>query len=205
MTQEGGLPEPVQRGMEALWKVLDPSENSTGGGTASALAGAMAASLVAMVARLSRGKRAMEPQSFYAPLVEEAQGLSLELMEGAHTDAQAFYEVMEAYHLPKDHPQEREARHNSIQRALEKAAQVPLHNARLCARVLHLRGLLEKRSLPSARSDLQCAGHLALAGLRGCLDNVWVNLPHLESRDLAEDIRKQAQELAQGVQSLIPE
>ncbi|MFI5038230.1 MAG: cyclodeaminase/cyclohydrolase family protein, partial [Solirubrobacterales bacterium] len=37
----------------AYLRVLDPADNSTGGGTASAIAGAMAAALVAMVARLS--------------------------------------------------------------------------------------------------------------------------------------------------------
>ena len=46
----------MEENVQAFLKVLDPTDNSTGGGTASAVAGAMAAALAAMVARLSIGK-----------------------------------------------------------------------------------------------------------------------------------------------------
>ena len=53
----------------AFLKVLDPNDNSTGGGTASAVAGAMAAALVAMVARLSIGKKNMAADSKLKPSI----------------------------------------------------------------------------------------------------------------------------------------
>jgi len=40
----------MESNIEALERVFDPSDNSTGGGTASCVAGAMAAGLIGMVA-----------------------------------------------------------------------------------------------------------------------------------------------------------
>jgi len=46
---------------------------------------------------------------------------------------------------------------------------------------------LTGRSNANAASDLECAGHLARAGLLGCLANVEINLPLL--KDELEVIR----------------
>ena len=51
--------------VESFLRVLDPADNSTGGGTAAAVAGAMAAALVGMVARLSIGKKRADTESFF--------------------------------------------------------------------------------------------------------------------------------------------
>lgn len=55
----------MDENIQAFLKVLDPADNSTGGGTASAIVGAMAAALAGMVARLSIGKDGMELDEFY--------------------------------------------------------------------------------------------------------------------------------------------
>jgi formiminotetrahydrofolate cyclodeaminase len=91
----------MNENIEAFLRVLDPVDNSTGGGTASALAGAMAAALVAMVARLSIGKEGLEAEAFYRELGAEAQVLSDELLDGGREDSQAFMDVRAAYKLPK--------------------------------------------------------------------------------------------------------
>jgi formiminotetrahydrofolate cyclodeaminase len=49
----------------ACLKVMDPEDDQTGGGTAAAVAGAMAAGLAGMVARLSVGREGMEPDPYY--------------------------------------------------------------------------------------------------------------------------------------------
>jgi formiminotetrahydrofolate cyclodeaminase len=51
----------VNENVQAFLKVLDPADRTTGGGTASAIAGAMAGALTTMVAKLSLGKKGMEP------------------------------------------------------------------------------------------------------------------------------------------------
>ena len=94
----------MDEALAAFLKVLDPADNSTGGGTASAVAGAMAAALVSMVARLSLGKPGMESESFYREIILQAEDLSRRLYQGGAADSQAFEAIRAAYKLPKADP-----------------------------------------------------------------------------------------------------
>lgn len=199
MSRGEDLPGPFQEGLKAFLRVLDPQDNATGGGAAAAVAGAMAAALVAMVGRLSVGKPGMEPESFYKPLVCEAESLVRELMQGAGEDAQAFDSVINAYRMPKKDEKERESRNQAIQEAMEKATRAPLKNARACGRVLKLCDILGQGFNPSASSDFNCARYLALAALKGCLENVRINLPHLKSPELMEKMGQEVLELESKV------
>ncbi len=181
--------------VEAFLRLLDPADNSTGGGTASAVAGAMAAALVAMVARLSIGKEGLEAKSFYRELSTEAEALSGELLEGGREDSDAFMAVRSAYRLAKDTDEEKSARREAIQQAMLQAARVPLANMERCWRVLELAMRLQGRSNPNAASDLECALHLARAGLLGCADNVEINLPAIKDRQAAGELAEQARSL----------
>ena len=88
--------------LKTFLKVLDSENTSVGGGSASAMAGAMAAALVAMVARLSVGKDGMREDAFYNAILGEAEVLSSELYNGALDDEKAFAAIRTAYRLPKD-------------------------------------------------------------------------------------------------------
>lgn len=178
--------------MAAFHRVLDPLDNSTGGGTASAVAGAMAAALVAMVARLSAGAGATEPEVFYQGIAESAGGLREALLDGAEEDARSFDAVMAAFRLPKTTDAEKDARRAAVQRATVYATRVPLYTAERCAAVLDLVAQLEGRSNPRTLSDLQCAGYLATAGLQGCLANVDINLPGIKDEAVSGEIRTRA-------------
>lgn len=178
----------MNENVTAFLKVLDPADNSTGGGTASAVAGAMAAALVAMVARLSVGKEGMEPDSFYAELGASAETLSAELFKGGGEDSQAFEAVRHAFRLPKGSDDEKSVRREAIQAAWVHAARVPLANAERCRQVLELGKQLRGRSNPNAASDLACAIYLARAGLLGCLENVEINLPAIKDQKVAGEL-----------------
>lgn len=182
--------------MAAFRRVLDPLDNSTGGGTASAVAGAMAAALVAMVARLSVGANAVEGEAFYQGIAQAAGELREALLAGAEEDALSFDAVMAAFRLPKGTDSEKEARRAAIQEATIYATRVPLHNAEHCAAILALAARLEGRSNPRALSDLQSAGYLARAGLQGCLANVDINLPGVKDEGVAGEIRSRASALS---------
>jgi len=185
----------MKENVEAFLRVLDPTDNSTGGGTASAVAGAMAAALVAMVARLSIGKDGLETEAFYRGLSAEAEALSAELFDGGHDDSEAFMAVRAAYRLPKDTDEEVPARRVEIQRATLQATHVPLANMERCWRVLELAMQLRGHSNPNAASDLECAIHLGRAGLLGCADNVEINLPAIDDQELATGLAERARSL----------
>jgi formiminotetrahydrofolate cyclodeaminase len=182
----------MKENVEAFLRVLDPTDNSTGGGTASAVAGAMAAALVAMVARLSIGKEGLEPESFYRGLIAEAEALSAELFDGGLDDSEAFMGVRAAYRLDKDTDEKAAARREAIQKATLQAANVPLANMERCWRVLELAMSLKGHSNPNAASDLECAMHLGRAGLLGCADNVEINLSTIADREVAKALAERA-------------
>jgi formiminotetrahydrofolate cyclodeaminase len=177
--------------METFEKILDPDDTSAGGGSASALAGAMAAALLAMAARLSKPS----PDgglADYGALVERGKALSARLREGADEDRRAFQAVVDAYRLPKGSEAERAARQRAVQEAWAFAAETPLANARVCLAALELGLEFEARLNPNVASDWSCGLRLARAGALGCLDNVAINLPNLKDAGLAKRLGDEA-------------
>jgi len=170
----------------AFLKVLDPEDDSTGGGAASAVAGAMAAGLAGMVARVSKGKPDMEADAFYEEIDERAQHLTRELLTGAVDDSMAFEAVMEGFRMPKDTDEQKAARSAAIQDGLGRATDVPLANAERCTEVLKLVKRLAPKHNLNAASDLDVGRRLALAALEGCVDNVEINLGSLKREAACE-------------------
>jgi len=178
----------MQKNINAFMRVLDATDNSTGGGTASSVAGAMAAGLAAMVARLSMDKTGLAPREYYQTIAEEAKTLSEELFNGGREDAAAFDRVTTAYKMAGDTTDAKNSRSQAIQKAMKHAAEVPLSNAGRCRRVLELCRSLEKSFNTNAASDLECAMYLATAGLKGCAANVRINLPYIKDERIRQDI-----------------
>jgi len=172
----------MEKNITAFLRVIDASDNSTGGGTAACVAGSMAAGLIGMVARLSIGKKGLGPAEHYERIARRAEELALELFDGGRIDAEAFAVVGSAYKMPKQTPQQKQARNLAIQKGMVHCAEVPLVNARLCREVLSLADKLAERFNFNATSDLQCGQYLAVAGLKGCAANVRINLPHLKDK-----------------------
>ncbi|HAD06702.1 MAG TPA: methenyltetrahydrofolate cyclohydrolase, partial [Anaerolineaceae bacterium] len=89
-----------------------------GGGSAAAHTGAVAAALVAMVARLTLGKKKYEAvKDRMWAILEQAENLRTELLRNVEEDSQAFEAVMQAFKLPKDTPEQEQQRQQAIQQA----------------------------------------------------------------------------------------
>src|SRR5207249_9840067 len=81
---------------------LASGEPTPGGGSAAALAGTLAAALVAMVARLTIGRKAYAPVDAQArDILAEAEQLRAELRRLVDGDAAAYAGVSQAYKIPK--------------------------------------------------------------------------------------------------------
>lgn len=178
----------MEENARAFFRVLDASDNSTGGGTASCVAGSMAAGLVGMVARLSMGKDGLRPADHYERIVERAAELSQKLFDGGRIDSEAFAVVSSAFKMPAKSPEQKQARSRAIQGGMEHCAEVPLAHARLCLEVLQLADSLAESFNVNATSDLQCGQYLATAGLKGCAANVRINLPHIKDKAVVDRI-----------------
>jgi methenyltetrahydrofolate cyclohydrolase len=151
-----------------------------GGGSASALGGATAAGLVAMVAALSQGPKADEDSARTAHEIEQAAAAPRrELLALVERDAAAYAGVVEARRLPRGTVRERELRAERLARAMTDATAVPLRTAERVAEILGLAERLLPAANRNAVSDLGVAAHLGSAALHGALLNVRVNLPSL--------------------------
>jgi formiminotetrahydrofolate cyclodeaminase len=177
-----------------LARILDGDEATTGGGSAAAFAGAMAAGLLGMVAILSAGKDLDLGDERYGSVAAEAAQLCERLAAGAAEDAAAYGLIRAAYALPKSTPEETDVRGAAIYDALLTAAEAPRDNARACVRVLDLCRELAGRSNAAAASDLAVALELARAGVLGCAGNIDVNVSMLEG-ERAVALLREAEEL----------
>jgi formiminotetrahydrofolate cyclodeaminase len=150
-------------------EALASAAATPGGGSASALSGALAASLVAMVAR-STGSAALEE------IAAEAEGMRAELVGLVDEDAAAFERVLAAFRLSKETPELGEARSREIQAAYRGAVEPPLAVCRHALRLLALAQRVAELGNPSAVSDAGVAALLATSALEGAALNVEINL-----------------------------
>jgi formiminotetrahydrofolate cyclodeaminase len=152
-------------------------EPAPGGGSVAALSGALAASLVAMVCRLTIGKKGYESVGDeMQEILPRAEKLQCELRDLMQADTDAYSRVMDAYKLPKITDDEKIARSRAIQDALKHASDIPLRVAELCAQVLELARPVAEKGNKNAASDCGVGALMAGAGLRGAALNVSINL-----------------------------
>jgi formiminotetrahydrofolate cyclodeaminase len=184
------------------------AEPTPGGGSASALAGALGAALVSMVC-------AMEKTRTGAPAERErldtargwAREASARLRRLVDEDSEAYQQVLAAYRLPRSTEAETTARKAAIARAMARATEVPRQTAEACLVVLDAAVETATHGNPNALSDARTAGALAWAGLLGAIENVRINLgprpdgaAHDETRALVERARGRAGELGLPVE-----
>jgi len=148
-----------------------------GGGSVSALAGALAASLGQMVAGLSRKKKS---QAAYADRLsgelDSLRRVTDELAEAVDRDAASYDAVIAAFKLPQGNAEEVQNRESSMQAATKRASDVPLAVAEHTVALFERLGQLDAIAAASMRSDLEVARYMAAAGARGALANVEINL-----------------------------
>ena len=173
-----------------------------GGGSAAAYSAAMGAGLVSMVAGLTIGKKKyVEVEAQMQAVRVHAERLREELSNAVETDAAAFETVMGAYRLPKDTPEQKEARTSSIQNATINAAHVPLHVAEGAVKVMELALRCVESANVNAISDAASAAAMAKAGLTAAGYNVRINVAALPDPSAGEQFLSQVRELeAQAVE-----
>lgn len=185
----------------ALLEQLSAATPTPGGGSAAALVGSVAASLVAMVAGLTIGKRAYQPvEQEMRTVLAEATKLRDELVELSDRDSEAFNAVMAAYRLPKETEADRAARENAIQAALRGATEVPYQTALRCFRVVELAEIVVTRGNKSALSDGGAAAALAEGALQAALLNVAINLSAISDESFTSAYARERERLARQAQ-----
>lgn len=148
-----------------------------GGGAASAMACASAASLVAMAARYTG--------DVAAQAVTDAESAIDELHRLADEDEVGFAKLMEAWAEPKDAP----GRGERVASAAARASEVPLQICRLGADIAAHAAWLAAEGKRDLRGDAFAAAYLCLAGVLGSARLVELNAGQANDQAPVEEVR----------------
>lgn len=152
-----------------------------GGGSVSALVGALSVALSRMVAGLAVGRKGYEDvQHDLARLEARAVPIQERLEALVDEDAAAYEQVLRAMRMAKTTDSERAARVGAMQAAYREAAKVPLETVERCAESLELAREVAEKGNRGASTDCGVAILLAEAAIRGASLNVRVNLGALK-------------------------
>jgi formiminotetrahydrofolate cyclodeaminase len=189
----------VDKALREVLAAFASPDPTPGGGSASALAAALGASLLRMVAGMAKTRAGSEQDR--AALAAAAAGLTgvqQQLTEAIDEDAAAYDAVVAAYKQPKSTEAERSGRAGAIARGLRGATDVPLRVMRLSALGLTHAEAVAAHGHRAAASDIGVAVALLRAGLHGAGLNVAVNLAGLSDAAYRDAVGVEAQRLTRA-------
>ena len=180
--------------------VVDSNSPAPGGGSVSALASSLGASLARMVAHLSFGKKKYEALSDdvkakFVANFDELLKIKNELNDLIDRDSEAYNTVMAAYKLPKETDEEKAARNTEIQKSLKYAIQTPYDIVVLSGKAISLLGEILANGNQNAITDIGVGTMLLMVGLEGGILNVKVNLSSIKDTAYVEKINKEISEI----------
>lgn len=167
-----------------------------GGGSISALTGALGAALGTMVANLSAIKKGWEDRvGEFSPWAEKGQTLKDRLIALVDEDTRAFDAIMTAFGLPKDTPDQVSIRKQAIQDASKYATEVPFRTMQTAFECLPLLKQMADHGNPNSLSDVGVGALCIKTAVRGAWLNVLINAQGLSDKPWAENIVSEARAL----------
>jgi formiminotetrahydrofolate cyclodeaminase len=171
-------------------KVAASSAHVPGGGNVSAVVATLGASMGAMVASLTKGKKGYEEHQ------EQNDAILKAFMDGIESlkamtigDIEAVDAYMATFKLPKDTDEQKKTRAEAIQAAGQKATLAPLNVCHKCLELLKEAGKLAPFGNKGAISDCGVAAIVLEAAIRAAMLSVDINLPSLKDQAFVEKVK----------------
>lgn len=175
---------------------LASSEPVPGGGSGSALGGALAAGLLSMVCNLTIGKKGYEDvQDEMEQVLARSEAIRAELPDLLQADTEVYSQVMSAYRMPRKGAENKAAREAAMEVAFKAATEVPLKIAARCAEIIDLCEAVAPKANKWVVSDAGVGVVLAEASMRGALLSVEINLGSIGDQAYVAAKRQQVEEL----------
>lgn len=161
-----------------------------GGGSVSALEGALGAALAAMVCALTLGKKKYADVQELAIATEKtAQRLKGQYLEIIDRDTEAFNAVSAVFAMPKETEADKAARKAAMQAALKLCTETPIEMMELALETLRMIEGVSGRLNASAASDLGCAILAMKSSVQGAWLNVLINIGGIDDEAFVHKTR----------------
>ncbi|RKX86882.1 MAG: glutamate formimidoyltransferase [Spirochaetes bacterium] len=168
---------------------LSSDSMAPGGGSVSALSGALSAGLTSMVANLTFGKKGYEPSNQKMKDISiRAQELKVKFLSLVEADTNAFNNYISALRLPKKSENEITARAAAIESASKTITLVPLDTLRLCREIIDLAEIVLKRGNKNALSDAFVGVSQANTAGEGAYLNIKINFPGVKDKEFVAKV-----------------
>ncbi len=144
-----------------------------GGGSVSALCGALGAALGTMVANLSAHKRGWDDRwAYFSEIAEKGMSIQKQLLFLVEEDTRAFNVIMDAFKLPADTAEQKSQRKAAIQEATRYAAEVPLSVMKTAYEGFAVLEAMAREGMDSSISDVG----VGILCVRTCIHGAWLNV-----------------------------
>ena len=179
---------------------LASAQPTPGGGSASALSGAMGAALASMVCRLTLGKAGYEQaQAEVEDILEQTEQLRARFQQLLEEDIAAYGRLSASYKMPRETDEERAARTAAIQKQLVEAALVPLEMVQCAAKLTQYCVRIAEIGNANVLSDIATATALATSATEGASSMVNINLQAMKNAKLVNELGAQLKNALQLV------
>lgn len=186
----------LERSVNEFLDKLSSKEPVPGGGSVSALLGALCCALGNMVCSLTIGKKK------YSSYDIQNQQIAVKLEQIKDdfkvlycADIRAFEDLVVTYKLPSETKEQQIYKANTMKPLLLKAIDVPMCIMKNCILALECMDGLKDHASVLVISDIGVAVSCAKACLESAILNIFINTSSLDEKQQAKEINQQANEL----------
>ncbi len=167
-----------------------------GGGSVSALEGALGAALTSMVCALTLGKKIYaDVQDLAASTEKQALALKDRYLDIIDRDTEAFNAVSAVFSMPKETDADKAARKAAMQAALKLCTATPMGMMELAVETLRMIDTVSGKLNASAASDLGCAILAMKSAIQGAWLNVLINVGGIDDAAFAKEAREKGERM----------
>lgn len=191
----------IQQPLQHYLDDLASARPIPGGGSASALSGAMGAALASMVCRLTFDKAGYEAvQSEIEHIVQQTEQLRARFAELLQEDIAAYGRLVVAYRMSRATDEERIERTKTIQKQLLEAALVPLEVVECAAKLMQHCQRIAEIGNAGVLSDILAGAALARAAAEGAASMVRINLRSMKDAARVDELQTRLEVALQQIE-----
>jgi glutamate formiminotransferase/formiminotetrahydrofolate cyclodeaminase len=193
----------AKEGYRGFLELVAGKSATPGGGSVSALAGALSGALGSMVCNLTIGKKKyVDVEKELSGILNKTESIRGELAFLIEKDAQAFDQVMTASKLPKATDFEKKQRAAKLQEATIGATSVPLEVMEKAVSVMEQLPVIAEKGNVNSISDVGVANLMGISAVKGAYMNVKINLPGIDDEKTKSEFIENSGKLMEKAEGL---